>query len=156
MARQFSQALAIALLAVALGGCGAGDYGVDQHGRKVAAGELDQHWRVINYWAQWCAPCRREIPELNALAQQVRGAGVRVVGVNFDNLQGEELRQASQTMGIDYTVLAQNPAPRFDLPESQGLPVTYLIDPEGKVREQLLGEQTAASVLARLQAAGGL
>lgn len=156
MARQFSHALAVVLLAFTLGGCGAGDYGVDQHGRKVAAGELDQHWRVVNYWAEWCAPCRREIPEFNALAQQVRAAGVRVVGVNFDNLQGEELRKASQTLGIDYTVLAENPAPRFDLPESQGLPVTYLIDPRGKVREQLLGEQTASSVLARLKAAGGL
>ena len=46
------------------------DVGVDQHGRKVAAERLDGQWLVINYWAEWCGPCRTEIPELNALARQ--------------------------------------------------------------------------------------
>ena len=49
-------------------------------------------------------------------------------------------------------MLADDPAPRFSLPRSEALPVTYIVDPEGKLREQLLGEQTAAGVLARLGA----
>ncbi|MBD8612601.1 TlpA family protein disulfide reductase [Pseudomonas putida] len=137
------------LAAALLGGCGA-DYGPDQHGNPVSAKTLDKQWLVVNYWAVWCGPCRREIPELNALSQSLQGQGVSVVGVNFDNLQGDELKAAASTLGIDFTVLAQDPAPRFDLPRSQALPVTFIIDAQGKLRDQLMGEQTAAGIRARL------
>lgn len=134
-----------------LAGC-SDDVGVDQHGRKVAAERLDGQWLVINYWAEWCAPCRTEIPELNALAEQQRDNAVRVLGVNFDGLQGGELSKAAQAMGIEFTVLEEDPAPRYQLPRSEVLPVTYIVDGRGQVRERLLGEQTAAGLTARLLA----
>jgi len=59
--------------------------------------------------AEWCGPCRTEIPELNALAEQLKGQNVGVFGVNFDNVQGAELKEASDKLGIKFTVLAQNP-----------------------------------------------
>ncbi len=137
-----------------LAGCEA-DYGLDQHGQPVPAASLAQHWLVLNYWAQWCGPCRREIPQLNQLARE-QPAKVRVLGVNFDHLQGFELQAASQAMGIGYQVLATDPMARFNLPAAEGLPITYLIDPQGKVRERLLGEQTAAGLRARLKTLGAL
>lgn len=126
------------------------DVGVDQHGRKVAAEQLEGQWLVINYWAEWCAPCRSEIPELNALARQLKDQPVRVVGVNFDGLQGAELSSAAAALGIEFTVLEQDPAARFQLPRSEALPVTYIVDDSGQVRERLLGEQTAAGLTASL------
>ena len=133
-----------------LTGCG-NDYGVDQHGQKIASERLDKQWKVINYWAEWCGPCRIEIPELNALDKQLQGQSVEVFGVNFDGLQGKELSDASTALGITFTVLAQDPAEQFELPRSEALPVTYIIDDKGKVRAQMLGEQTAAGVLAKLK-----
>lgn len=137
------------LTGLLLAGC-AEDLGVDQHGRKVTAEQLDGQWLVINYWAQWCGPCRTEIPELNRLAEQVQRRAVRVLGVNFDALQGEALRKAVDELGIGFTVLAQDPATRYQLPRNDVLPVTYIVDDQGRVRERLLGEQTAAGLLARL------
>ncbi|HLV19209.1 MAG TPA: TlpA disulfide reductase family protein [Pseudomonas sp.] len=137
-------------LCLALGGCGEADLGPDQHGSLVTSESLRGQWLVINYWAEWCAPCRKEIPELNALASRIDG--VRVLGVNFDGLQGEALRKAADGMGIAFTVLADNPAERFRLPPTGVLPVTYLVDEQGKVRERLLGEQTAEGLVARLKA----
>jgi len=148
MFKQFAL-LATLLTAILLAGCN-DDYGLDQHGQKVGAAALDKQWLVINYWAQWCGPCRTEIPEMNKLSEQLKGQGDHVIGVNFDNLKGDNLKQASEALGIRFTVLADDPAPRFDLPASEALPVTYIIDPQGKVREQLAGEQTAAGVAARL------
>ena len=141
--------------AAMLAGCNS-DYGLDQYGQAVTARALQKHWLVVNYWASWCGPCRKEIPQLNRLAEQLAGANVRVIGVNFDNLQGDDLRSASEALGIHYTVLAENPAARFDLPENDALPITYLIDPQGKVREQLMGEQTARGIMAKLKEAGAL
>ena len=132
-----------------LAGC-AEDWGVDQHGRKVTAEQLDGQWLVINYWAEWCKPCRTEIPELNRLDEELRGKGVQVLGVNFDALQGETLAAAAKTFDIRITLLAQDPAPRLELPRNDVLPVTYLVDNKGRLRERLVGEQTAAGLHERL------
>ncbi|PVZ13876.1 MULTISPECIES: TlpA disulfide reductase family protein [unclassified Pseudomonas] len=127
------------------------DWGPDANGQAVSAAQLKGQWWVLNYWADWCGPCRREVPQLNALASE----GVSVVGVNFDHLQGEALRHAASTLGIGFRVLAQDPAQRLGLPPSEGLPVTYLIGPDGTVRERRVGEQTAAGLKARLAALKG-
>ncbi|MBK5352070.1 TlpA family protein disulfide reductase [Pseudomonas sp. TH41] len=150
MARRLTAVLAI-IGTLMLGGCG-NDYGTDQNGHKVAAERLDKQWVVLNYWAEWCGPCRTEIPQLNALADQLKDRKIGVFGVNFDNVQGAELKSASEKLGITFTVLAQDPAELFDLPRSEALPVTYIIDNKGNVRDQLMGEQTAAGVMAKLEA----
>jgi len=137
--------LLITLLLTACGDKPAENPGLDQHGQPVAASRLQDKWLVINYWAIWCAPCRKEIPELNQLAQQLAGQ-VEVFAVNFDGKQGEALAKEANELGITFTVLAQDPAKRFNLPRSTALPVTYLIDPSGKLRQTLLGEQTAAGI----------
>ena len=145
------RAVVVLGIGLILAGC-AEDIGVDQYGRKVAVERLEGQWLVINYWAQWCAPCRTEIPELNALEKQLKEQSVQVLGVNFDALQGEKLSKAAQDMGITFTVLAQDPAERYQLPRAEVLPVTYIVDDQGRMRERLLGEQTAAGLAARLAA----
>lgn len=42
----------------------------DQHNNSYAAEDLEGRWLVVNYWAEWCAPCREELPELNALDKE--------------------------------------------------------------------------------------
>ncbi|MFJ4376182.1 TlpA disulfide reductase family protein [Pseudomonas japonica] len=153
MTRRLAAALAISMSLV-LGGCGA-DYGLDQNGNTVKAEQLEGRWVVLNYWAEWCGPCRVEIPELNTFAKDWQSQGVTVIGVNFDGLQGEELKKSTETMGIGFTVLAEDPAERYELPRAEGLPVTYIIDGKGKVREQLLGEQTAAGLAEKIKALKG-
>ena len=139
------------LACLALAGCSE-DWGLDQHGAQVTSQQLDGQWLVINYWAEWCGPCRTEIPELNALNDA--HADITVLGVNFDGLQGDELASASAELGIDFRVLSLDPAERLDLPRSAVLPVTYLVDKEGSVRQQLVGEQTVEGLLEHLAQLG--
>ncbi len=133
-----------------LAGCSA-DYGVDQDGRPVAAEQLDGHWLVVNYWADWCAPCRTEIPEMNRLAQVLEGQGGRVIGVNFDGLRDAELKKSADGMGIRFTVLADDPAPRFKLLAAKRCP-SPISSMLGEMRQRLLGEQTADGILKQLEA----
>jgi thiol-disulfide isomerase/thioredoxin len=139
------------VLALCLGACGQ-DLGADSQGQPVTAKSLQGQWLVLNYWATWCGPCRREIPQLNAFASHMAGQGIAVLGVNFDQLHGEALAQAVAGMGISYKVLAQDPAEALDLPTAEGLPVTFVLDPQRKLRATLLGEQTAAGLAQRLAA----
>ncbi|WP_032720056.1 TlpA disulfide reductase family protein, partial [Pseudomonas syringae] len=150
MARRLTAAV-ILLGSLLLSGCGV-DLGTDQNGQKVASERIKGHWLVVNYWAEWCGPCRTEVPEFNALSEQLKDKKVTVLGVNFDNLQGDELKNAANALGIKFTVLAQDPAEQYSLPPSEALPVTYIIDDKGKMREQLLGEQSAATVIQKLKA----
>jgi peroxiredoxin len=147
--RKTVQILVGLVLSLTLAACSE-DYGVDQHGQVVTAKALGGQWLVINYWAQWCAPCRTEIPELNALDEQLKSRNVAVLGVNFDALQGDKLAAAAEEMGVTFTVLASDPAQRFQLPRAEVLPVTYIVDDHGSIRETLFGEQTAAGLTARL------
>jgi thiol-disulfide isomerase/thioredoxin len=133
------------MVVLCLAGCGQG-LGPDQQGKEVTADSLKGQWLIINYWAEWCGPCRREIPALNTLAARLGSEGVQVLGVNFDQLHGERLATAAQAMGIAYRVLAEDPADTLHLPAAEGLPVTFVLDPTRQVRATLLGEQTAASL----------
>lgn len=134
-------------LGLMLSGCSE-DYGTDQHGSKIPAQGLENRWLIINYWADWCAPCRKEVPELNAFAKE--HSNIRVLGVNYDHLQGDELLKAAQLLGIEFTVLATDPAERFALPRSQGLPASFIVDPQGRLRAKLYGEQSRATLTKHL------
>ena len=74
------------ILAIIIGllvsGC-SDDWGVDQHARKVTAGELEGQWLLINYWAEWCGPCRQMAP---AFAQAARDLepGVRLAKLDTE------------------------------------------------------------------------
>lgn len=145
----------ILILVSILTACGPTDsLGTDQHGMPVPEALLAEQWLVINYWAVWCAPCRKEVPELNALHKELYAKGVRVLGVNYDQLQGEELLADSQQLEIAFPVLSIDPAARFQLPETHGLPATYIVNQQGQLVAQLRGEQTKQSLLAALTKAG--
>ena len=106
---------------------------------------------MLNYWAEWCAPCREEIPELNELRQQgsQRGVEIRVLGVNYDGLEGADLNAVMQRMEIEFPVLVDDPREYFRIGRAEVLPMTVVIDPKGTVQAVLVGPQTAVSLLAR-------
>jgi len=146
---KFLTVIRASLLVMLVSACSA-DYGTDQYGQKVPASHVEGQWLVVNYWADWCPPCRKEIPELNLLADQLKDQDVSVFAVNYDGLQGEDLQSAIREFDFNFTVLTEDPATRLKLPRSEGLPVTYIVDPQGRLREKLMGEQTAAGIMAKL------
>ena len=101
-------------------------------------------WRVINYWAIWCAPCREEIPELNALDDRTE---LMVFAVNYDGQNGEALQAQAAEMGITFTLLEQDPGATLGVERPRVLPTTLLINPQGAVTDTLVGPQTLESLL---------
>ena len=102
------------------------------------------HWRVVNYWAIWCTPCRTEIPELNALHEET---DLRVLGVNFEGETGESLAAQAAELGITFILVENDPGPSLGQPRPRVLPTTWLVSPDGVVTDTLVGPQTRESIL---------
>ena len=114
----------------------------DRDGKPRALSEWDGKALVINFWATWCAPCRREIPMLNSLANEYRGQGVEVIGIAVDFR--EDVLEYLQKMPIDYTVLigeqdGMDAARAFGM-ETIGLPFTAFTDSKGRIATIHVGE----------------
>jgi len=99
-------------------------------------------WVVLNYWAEWCAPCRNEIPELNALNHVLDGHRVLVVGINYDGVHGAALPALVAKMGIEYPVIDKDPRRHYGYDLPSVLPTTVVINPKGGVVTTLVGPQT--------------
>ncbi len=120
-------------------------------GGSVNFEELHGKVVLVNYWAEWCRPCRIEIPELNHFAQQ-HPDNVRVLSVNFDGVVGESLSEQVQALGIEFDTLLQDPRVDFAVPASSGLPETIVLNRKGEVQQVLVGPQTLQSLEAILDA----
>jgi len=101
---------------------------------------------IINFWATWCAPCRREIPLLKQLAVDHAGDNFQVIGIAVD-FRDKVLAYAEE-MQIDYPMLigeqdALDAAAAFGV-EAVGLPFTIFTDNTGRVITLHMGELTAA------------
>ncbi len=100
---------------------------------------------VVNYFAEWCAPCLRELPELNEFNQH-KAKDVELVGVSFDPMSNTELAELKQRHGIEFQLALMEPAPKFPFQRPQMLPATYVIKPDGSVKGPLMGEQDLESL----------
>lgn len=136
--------LCVALLALA--GCNKIELERND-GAPLAWSELRGQWVLMNYWAEWCKPCLKEIPELNVLNQN---PDITVLGINFDGISGTELHQLGERMGIGFDLLNQDPGPEFGWQTPIALPATLVINPQGELQQVLFGEQTQASIRAAI------
>ena len=103
-------------------------------GDSVRLADLRGQPVLLNVWATWCAPCRQEIPELQALHERHADQGLRVVGVTVDGRHmGDEVRSFVEDMGMTYDVWWDSEGAVIDRLEAVGVPVTVLVDREGRI-----------------------
>lgn len=103
-------------------------------------------WLYVNYWAEWCAPCLEEIPELNAFHGADNGA--EVLGINFDQVDSALMAQQAEALAIAFPLALGDPAALFGIQAPEVLPSTYVFDPEGRLVTVLVGPQDGASLRA--------
>ncbi|MDT8406468.1 MAG: TlpA disulfide reductase family protein [Methylococcales bacterium] len=118
--------------------------------------QLDE-WRgkilVLNFWATWCPPCRKEIPEFVALQQQYGSQGLQFVGIAIDAV--EPVAEYAKMSNINYPMLIAGDA-GMALAGQWGnqvgaVPFTVVIAPDGQVLARHPGELSRAELLAIIQ-----
>jgi peroxiredoxin len=94
---------------------------------------------LINFWATWCAPCRDEMPSIQALQRKLAGRPFAVLAVNLDEPESR-IRNFLDQVKVDFTVLLDPERQVARAWEARILPASFVIGPEGRVRYSLVGE----------------
>lgn len=122
-----------------------GSGAVGPEGTTVSLESLRGKPVVVNLWASWCPPCRSEAPILQRLAEKYEPKGVVVLGINVRDLTGDA-KAFIDEFNLTFPTLRDGSDDTEQRFEAGGLPETFLIDPDGKMRIlPFRGELTVAS-----------
>ncbi|MFO0909550.1 MAG: TlpA disulfide reductase family protein [Isosphaeraceae bacterium] len=115
----------------------------DLDGKPVALADVKGEVTIVDIWGTWCVPCRKEIPHLIELAKQYKDKGVRVVGLTYEQGQGDEhikaIRDFIKEFGVNYPCLIGDGPAMAQLTRFDGYPTTLFLDRDGKLRLQVTG-----------------
>jgi len=92
---------------------------------------------LVNYWATWCGPCKKEMPLLSELYRQHHSEGLEIIGISADRPEAfKKMRKMSNSLAYPTATIDQISNNGFGPPE--GFPLTYVIDANGVVRDKFV------------------
>lgn len=138
--------LAGLLLALVVSGAKAADFKVvDTTGKTHTLSGYKGKWVLVNYWATWCPPCLEEIPDLIAMHESKKN-NIVVIGVAQDYRSAKQVTEFADGLFVNYPIVLGTPQVVNQIGPVQGLPTTYLFNPEGKMVAQQVGAITREAV----------
>jgi thiol-disulfide isomerase/thioredoxin len=111
----------------------------DVDGREVKSTDFKGKVVVVDFWATWCPPCRKEIPHYVALQEKYRAQGLVILGFSLDELPPAEVKTFGQQFKINYPLIMADGATAEAFGGVEGLPTAFVIDREGNIRHVKLG-----------------
>lgn len=118
----------------------------DTQGKVIKLADFRGRWIVVNFWATWCAPCVKEIPEF--IEFQTKYPNIQVIGVNFEQKKAKDLAPFLARFKFNYPLLLANDLPLTPFEPLKGLPTTAIINPKG----QMVSKHTGPVTLTMLEA----
>jgi peroxiredoxin len=101
---------------------------------------------LLNFWATWCPPCRKELPALSQIADEFKGKNFQMIGVSVDE-NPDALTTFLKSNSLSYTILHENGGLLDKYMAVMGggqnvIPQTFIIDKNGKVVENIVGSRS--------------
>lgn len=107
------------------------------NGRTFDLAKLKGKVVLVNYWATWCAPCRKEMPKLDAFYQRYHDRGLEIIGISIDfDRDLDKARRVAQ--GVSYPTALAKAVTDDGFGKPKGVPITWIIDRDGKVRDWMI------------------
>ncbi|MGE5320434.1 MAG: TlpA family protein disulfide reductase [Hyphomicrobiaceae bacterium] len=117
----------------------------DTEGKVHTLAGYKGKWVLVNFWATWCPPCQEEIPDLIALHENKKNNLV-VIGIAMDYRNAQQVTDFAEGLLVDYPIVLGNAQVAGQIGPIEGLPTTYLYNPDGKMVAQQVGAITRESV----------
>ncbi len=111
---------------------------VDTKGKKVRLSDYKGKVVIIDFWATWCPPCRRGIPDLIDIQKEFKNK-VSVVGISVDTDTKGDVPSFIKNIGINYTVLFASPEVVQAYGNIEAIPTSFIIDKKGNIVNQHVG-----------------
>jgi thiol-disulfide isomerase/thioredoxin len=110
----------------------------DADGKRTDLKELGGHWVMVHFWASWCGPCRAEMPSLQRLVESGKAPALKLVLVN--TAEGDDEVAAFLSLHApDLVTLMDRDGQVTERWQPRGLPSSFFVDPEGRLRYLALG-----------------
>ncbi len=122
--------IAVLLLLVSFGAAAETFRFKDSTGKLHTLSDYQGKWVLVNFWATWCPPCLKEIPDLISLYES--RDDVMVIGVAVEEEDMQVVLDYAKTMSISYPIVLGNRQIASQLDEISMLPSTYIFDPNGQ------------------------
>ncbi len=116
----------------------------DLQGKTHRLADYKGKWVLINFWATWCPPCLHEIPEL--LSLQSSRKDIQVIGLAMDSGTAKVVAAFAKKQGITYPVVMSDRKIQSQIGDIEGLPTSFLYNPQGKQVSYKVGEITRESI----------
>jgi thiol-disulfide isomerase/thioredoxin len=117
----------------------------DSKGKVHRLSDYRGKWVLVNFWATWCPPCRREIPDLESLYENKKN-NLQVIGVALDYHDPQRVLDFAKQMMISYPVVLGNYKMAAQVGPVDALPTTYLYNPRGELVAYNVGALTKGMV----------
>lgn len=102
-------------------------------------------WVIVNYWATWCVPCIKEMPDISRFVAAHKN--VVAIGLAYEDSEPADIKAFLAKHPVAYPIAQVTlDQPPKDFDEPRGLPTTYLIGPDGKVAKHIVGPVTEATL----------
>jgi len=124
----------------------------DLNGKNWTLRDLRGKVVLLNFWATWCPPCRKEMPDLEALYRRFEPQGLVILGVSDEDV--DKVKPFIEQQGITYPVLLDPGRKVNELFQIQGIPKTFVYDRDGKIVVQSIDMRTQKQFLEMLAQAG--
>lgn len=123
----------------------------DVAGKSVNFSQYEGKVVLVDFWATWCPPCRRSIPDLSELHGKYSDRGFEVVGISLDQPGDDRVAQFSAQMKIPYTVVMGNVQVAADWNIGSAIPIAFLVDRNGEIVDRLVGYQDKSVLEEKIQ-----
>ena len=120
-------------------------------GKRVSLADYKGKVVILNFWATWCGPCRKEIPDFIELQKEYGSKGLQIVGISVDQEGWKVVKPFVAQNGLNYPVLlfteeVYNAYQQLISPQEQGaIPCTFIIGKDGAIVQHLVGSADRAA-----------
>lgn len=94
---------------------------------------------LVNIWATWCAPCRDEMPSMEALYQDFAARGFKIAAVSIDEGSSDKVRAFANELGLTFDILHDQTGGIQGTYQTTGVPESFLLDRDGRIVRRLIG-----------------